>query len=149
MGIGSATGKDKAQEAASMAIASPLLETSIKGATGVILSFWVSPDVGLEDIDVAANMVINECNPDVNLIFGVGFDESLEDEMRITIIATGFSEESNKAAAAKTDVAAPAPKAEPAKKAEEPKAESAPVKEAPKKPVSNDLDLDDLFGDIF
>jgi cell division protein FtsZ len=149
MGIGSATGKDKAQEAASMAIASPLLETSIKGATGVILSFWVSPDVGLEDIDVAANMVINECNPDVNLIFGVGFDESLEDEMRITIIATGFSEESNKAAAAKTDVAAPAPKAEPAKKAEDPKAESAPVKEAPKKPVSNDLDLDDLFGDIF
>ena len=149
MGIGSATGKDKAQEAASMAIASPLLETSIKGATGVILSFWVSPDVGLEDIDVAANMVINECNPDVNLIFGVGFDESLEDEMRITIIATGFSEESNKAAAVKTDVAAPAPKAEPAKKAEEPKAESAPVKEAPKKPVSNDLDLDDLFGDIF
>ena len=149
MGIGSATGKDKAQEAASMAIASPLLETSIKGATGVILSFWVSPDVGLEDIDVAANMVINECNPDVNLIFGVGFDESLEDEMRITIIATGFSEESNKAAAAKTDVAAPAPKAEPAKKAEEPKAESAPVKEAPKKPASNDLDLDDLFGDIF
>ncbi|MBR2613558.1 MAG: cell division protein FtsZ [Clostridia bacterium] len=149
MGIGSATGKDKAQEAASMAIASPLLETSIKGATGVILSFWVSPDVGLEDIDVAANMVINECNPDVNLIFGVGFDESLEDEMRITIIATGFSEESNKAAAVKTDVAAPAPKEEPAKKAEEPKVESAPVKEAPKKPVSNDLDLDDLFGDIF
>ena len=149
MGIGSATGKEKAQEAASMAIASPLLETSIKGATGVILSFWVSPDVGLEDIDVAANMVINECNPDVNLIFGVGFDESLEDEMRITIIATGFSEESNKAAAVKTDVAAPAPKAEPAKKAEEPKVESAPVKEAPKKPASNDLDLDDLFGDIF
>ena len=149
MGIGSATGKDKAQEAASMAIASPLLETSIKGATGVILSFWVSPDVGLEDIDVAANMVVNECNPDVNLIFGVGFDESLEDEMRITIIATGFSEESNKAAAVKTETAAPAPKAEPAKKAEEPKAESAPVKEAPKKPVSNDLDLDDLFGDIF
>ena len=149
MGIGSATGKDKAQEAASMAIASPLLETSIKGATGVILSFWVSPDVGLEDIDVAANMVINECNPDVNLIFGVGFDESLEDEMRITIIATGFSEESNKAAAVKAETAAPAPKAEPAKKAEEPKAESAPVKEAPKKPVSNDLDLDDLFGDIF
>ena len=149
MGIGSATGKDKAQEAASMAIASPLLETSIKGATGVILSFWVSPDVGLEDIDVAANMVISECNPDVNLIFGVGFDESLEDEMRITIIATGFSEESNKLAGVQKAEAAPAPKAEPAKKAEEPKVESAPVKEAPKKPVSNDLDLDDLFGDIF
>ena len=150
MGIGSATGKDKAQEAASMAIASPLLETSIKGATGVILSFWVSPDVGLEDIDIAANMVIGECNPDVNLIFGVGFDENLEDEMRITIIATGFSEESNKAAGVKKAEEAPAPKAaEPVKKAEAPKAEPAPVKEAPKKAKSDELDLDDIFGDIF
>jgi hypothetical protein len=69
--------------------------------------------------------------------------------MRITIIATGFSEESNKLAGVQKAEAAPAPKAEPAKKAEEPKVESAPVKEAPKKPASNDLDLDDLFGDIF
>ena len=147
MGIGSATGKDKAQEAASMAIASPLLETSIKGATGVILSFWVSPDVGLEDIDIAANMVANECNPDVNLIFGVGFDENLEDEMRITIIATGFSEESNRAAAPKKAEAADA--GEESAKKDEPKAEAAPVKEAPKKAKSDELDLDDIFGDIF
>ena len=148
MGIGSATGKDKAQEAASMAIASPLLETSIKGATGVILSFWVSPDVGLEDIDIAANMVANECNPDVNLIFGVGFDENLEDEMRITIIATGFSEESNRAAAPKKAEAADA--GEESAKKDESKAEAAPVvKEAPKKAKSDELDLDDLFGDIF
>ena len=148
MGIGSATGKDKAQEAASMAIASPLLETSIKGATGVILSFWVSPDVGLEDIDIAANMVANECNPDVNLIFGVGFDENLEDEMRITIIATGFSEESNRAAAPKKAEAADA--GEESAKKDEPKAEAAPVvKEAPKKVKSDELDLDDIFGDIF
>ena len=166
MGIGSATGKDKAQEAASMAIASPLLETSIKGATGVILSFWVSPDVGLEDIDIAANMVINECNPDVNLIFGVGFDENLEDEMRITIIATGFTPESNKASAARNFKPAPSPAkpaqkaADPAPKAEMPKVQKVvaeeevkeaptPVKETPKKPKSDDLDLDDLFGDIF
>ena len=148
MGIGSATGKDKAQEAASMAIASPLLETSIKGATGVILSFWVSPDVGLEDIDIAANMVANECNPDVNLIFGVGFDENLEDEMRITIIATGFSEKSNRAAAPKKAEAADA--GEESAKKDESKAEAAPVvKEAPKKAKSDELDLDDLFGDIF
>ena len=69
--------------------------------------------------------------------------------MRITIIATGFSEESNKAATLKSSEAAPAPKAEPAKKAEEVKAESAPVKEAPKKSASDALDLDDFFGDIF
>jgi cell division protein FtsZ len=144
MGIGSATGKDKAQEAASMAIASPLLETSIKGATGVILSFWVSPDVGLEDIDIAANMVTNECNPDVNLIFGVGFDENLEDEMRITIIATGFSEESNRAAEAKS-LGEAATDADAANKAENANAESTAAKEAPKKAASGALDLDDLF----
>jgi cell division protein FtsZ len=150
MGIGNATGKDKAQEAASMAIASPLLETSIKGATGVILSFRVSPDVGLEDIDTAANMVINECNPDVNLIFGVGFDETLDDEMRITIIATGFSAESNKGTPAKIEAPkAETVKAEAPKKPEPVKAEPAPAKEAPKKPASDELDLDDLFGDIF
>lgn len=149
MGIGSATGKDKAQEAASMAIASPLLETSIKGATGVIISFSVSPDVGLEDVDLAANMVTNECNPDANIIFGVGFDENLEDEMRITIIATGFTKETNdapvkveaKPAAEPEKVAATAPKAEPVQ-------EAAPIKIAPKK-NSDALDLDDLLGDLF
>ena len=156
MGIGSATGKDKAQEAASMAIASPLLETSIKGATGVIISFAVSPEVGLEDVDLAATMVTNECNPDASIIFGVAFDESLEDEMRITIIATGFTKESNAAAGftapvvrasvaeeAKTE----APAAEPVKVVK-PVAEAAPVKEAPKK-SSDDFDLDDLLSDLF
>jgi cell division protein FtsZ len=155
MGIGSATGKDKAQEAASMAIASPLLETSIKGATGVIISFSVSPDVGLEDVDLAANMVTNECNPDANIIFGVGFDESLEDEMRITIIATGFTKESNDASV-KVAAAAPtmlvaeeapkaAPKAAPAAVKAEPEAA---IKITPKK-ESDALDLDDLLGDLF
>ena len=92
MGMGKATGKDKAQEAANMAISSPLLETSIKGAKGVIISISASVDVGLEDVDLAANMVRNECNPDASIIFGVGFDETLEDEMRITIIAANFDE---------------------------------------------------------
>lgn len=176
MGIGSATGKDKAQEAASMAIASPLMETSIKGATGVILCFWVSPDVGLEDIDIAASMVKDECNEDVNLIFGVGFDENLEDEMRVTIIATGFSKESNEAAeksaakpiaasvenktepvarpAARPTPAAPKtepkvePKVEPKTEPKsEPKSEPIVVKPAPKK--EGDFDLDDILGDLF
>ena len=90
MGIGSAKGKDKAQTAANMAISSPLLETSIQGAKGILLSVLASPDVGLEDIDTAATMISNECNSDASVIFGVAFDQSLEDEMKITIIAAGF-----------------------------------------------------------
>lgn len=90
MGMGKANGKDKAQEAASMAITSPLLETSIKGARGVIISISASSDVGLEDVDLASTMISNECNPDASVIWGVAFDPELEDEMRITIIAANF-----------------------------------------------------------
>ena len=91
MGMGKASGKDKAQIAANMAISSPLIETSIKGAKGVIISIAASAEVGLEDVDFAANAIRNECNEDANIIFGVAFDPSLEDEMRITIIAAGFN----------------------------------------------------------
>ena len=98
MGIGSASGKDKAENAAKMAISSPLLETSIKGATGVIISISASPDVGLEDVDMASSMITGECNPDADVIWGVAFDPELEDEMRVTIISTGFSKETNEAA---------------------------------------------------
>lgn len=90
MGVGSATGKDKAELAAKAAISSPLLETSIKGARGILISISGSPDIGLEDVDLACNMVYNEAHPDANVIFGVALDPELEDEMRITIIATGF-----------------------------------------------------------
>ena len=90
MGVGSAKDKDKAQIAANMAISSPLIETPINGAKGVLLSVVASPDVGLEDIDTAATMIANECNADASVIFGVAFDQSLEDEMKITIIAAGF-----------------------------------------------------------
>lgn len=90
MGMGRANGKDKAQVAANMAITSPLLETSIKGAKGVIISISASADVGLEDVDLASTMIANECNPDASVIWGVAFDPELEDEMRITIIAANF-----------------------------------------------------------
>ncbi len=93
MGMGKATGKDKAQEAAMMAISSPLLETSIKGAKGVIISISASADVGLEDVDLASTMIANECNSDASVIWGVAFDPELEDEMRITIIAADFEVE--------------------------------------------------------
>ena len=91
MGMGKASGKDKAQIAANMAISSPLIEGSIKGANGIIISIAASAEVGLEDVDFAANAIRNECNEDANIIFGVAFDPSLEDEMRITIIAAGFN----------------------------------------------------------
>ena len=91
MGVGSATGKDKAEQAAMEAISSPLLETSIKGAKGILISMAVSPDVGLEDVDYASTLIAKEANPDANIIWGVSFDPTLEDEMHITIIATGFA----------------------------------------------------------
>ncbi len=95
MGVGAASGKDKAELAAKAAISSPLLETSIEGARGIILSITASPDIQLEDVDLAASMVAEEAHPDANIIWGAAFDPSLEDEMRVTIIATGF--ENNKA----------------------------------------------------
>ena len=90
MGVGSATGKDKAEEAAKEAVSSPLLETSIRGAKGIVISMAVSEDVGLEDVDLAASLISQEASPDANVIWGVSFDPELEDEMKITIIATGF-----------------------------------------------------------
>ena len=90
MGIGEATGKDKATEAARAAISSPLLETTITGATGVLISITASPDIALDDINIASELIRSEAAEDAVIIWGVGFDESLEDTMRVTIIATGF-----------------------------------------------------------
>lgn len=90
MGVGSAQGTDKAQLAAMAAISSPLLETSIAGATGILLNVTGDPNLTLEDVDIACAMVADEAHPDANIIFGASFDPTLEDEMRITIIATGF-----------------------------------------------------------
>lgn len=90
MGVGAAKGKDKAEIAAKAAISSPLLESSIAGARGLIVSITASPDIGLEETDIASTLISEEANPDVNLIWGVAFDPALEDEMRITVIATNF-----------------------------------------------------------
>ena len=103
MGMGSATGKDKAQIAASMAISSPVLEASIKGAKGVIISISASADVGLEDVDLASTMISAECDPDASVIWGVAFDPNLEDEMRITIVAAGFDDKAGEADAQGTE----------------------------------------------
>ncbi|MEG0440918.1 MAG: cell division protein FtsZ [Oscillospiraceae bacterium] len=92
MGVGRAAGKNKAEEAARMAIQSPLLETSIDGARGVIVNITGSMDMGLDEVTAAADMVREVAHPDALFIFGAAFDESMEDEMCITVIATGFDE---------------------------------------------------------
>lgn len=90
MGVGRATGKDKAQAAATQAISSPLLETSIKGAKGVIINITASDDIDLDDVDAAATMIHAQAHPDVNLIWGAALNSELDDEMIVTVIATGF-----------------------------------------------------------
>ena len=92
MGVGRAAGKNKAEEAARMAISSPLLETSINGAKGVLINVTGSMDIGLEEVETAANLVQEAAHPEANIIFGAAFDDTLEDELRVTVIATGFDE---------------------------------------------------------
>ena len=92
MGVGRAAGKNKAEEAARMAISSPLLETSINGAKGVLINVTGSMDIGLEEVETAANLVQEAAHPEANIIFGAAFDDTLEDELRVTVHATGFDE---------------------------------------------------------
>ena len=92
MGVGRAAGKNKAEEAAKMAVSSPLLETSINGAKGVLINVTGSVDIGLEEVETAADLVQQAAHPEANIIFGATFDENLEDELRVTVIATGFDE---------------------------------------------------------
>ena len=95
MGVGTASGRDKAEQAAMAAVSSPLLGTSINGATGVLINITGSSELGLDDVETAANIVMEAANPDANIIFGAAFDDQLEDEMRVTVIATGFDDKKN------------------------------------------------------
>jgi len=90
MGVAEASGKDKAETAAKMAISSPLLETSICGSKGILINITASPDISMDDVDIAVDMVTREAHEDATVIFGVAFDPELEDTMKVTIIATGF-----------------------------------------------------------
>lgn len=96
MGVGHGTGDTKAQDAVRQAISSPLLETSIEGATGVIINFTGGVDLGAIEVFEAADIVRESADPDANIIFGAVIDETLNDEIRITVIATGFEEDENK-----------------------------------------------------
>lgn len=90
MGIGRASGEDRALKAAQQAISSPLLEASIDGAKGILLSIAGSSDLGLFEVNEAAETVSQAASPDANVIFGAVIDESLGESIRVTVIATGF-----------------------------------------------------------
>ncbi len=146
MGVGRAAGKGKAEEAARMAVSSPLLETSINGAKGVLVNVTGSMDIGLEEVESAANLVQQAANPDANIIFGATFDESLEDEIRVTVIATGFDDGK--------EVQAPFTQAAEKVAAAEAEAESAAGAQvqavtAPSEPAQPKVEESDPFDDIF
>ncbi len=128
MGVGKAAGKGKAEDAARAAISSPLMETSINGARGVLINITGSMDMGLDDIEAAATLVQEAAHPDANIIFGAAFDETMDDEIRVTVIATRFDEKPTmKPASMKGGLYT---EAREKTESEEPKAEE-PPKEAP------------------
>ena len=106
MGIGIGSGENKLVDAAKNAIASPLLETNIDGARAVLINITGGADISIVDINEAANLVMEAADPDANIIFGAGIDETMGDDVRITVIATGFEK-------------TPFPTREPAKKPRE------------------------------
>ncbi len=116
MGVGTASGREKAEQAALAAINSPLLETSINGATGVLVNVTGSSELTLDDVETAAGIVQENANPEANIIFGATSSDEFEDEMRVTVIATGFEQRITSAPAAEADTASPvapnAPKAD-------------------------------------
>ena len=151
MGVGHAVGKGKAEEAAKMAVASPLMETSINGAHGVLINVTGSEDMGLEDVEAAANLVQEAAHPDANIIFGATFDNSL-DEIRVTVIATGFEE--GKAKAPGTEGAAKPAQADglytqAAQQAAQPQQQPAQQPAAPQQPAQQEDDPYDTIFKIF
>jgi cell division protein FtsZ len=153
MGVGTASGRDKAEQAAMAAVSSPLLETSINGATGVLINVTGSQDLGLDDVETAANIVMEAANPEANIIFGATFADDFEDEMRVTVIATGFEgskkEEEKKPdrrtfSALNNDFSA-----RPAQQTGRPTTQPAPAPVAPVRPSESDINDIDAVFDIF
>jgi cell division protein FtsZ len=90
MGIGTASAENRAAEAAKSAISSPLLEASVEGATGILLNITGGPDLGLFEVNEAAEIVSSAADSSANIIFGAVIDENMGDEVRVTVVATGF-----------------------------------------------------------
>jgi len=93
MGIGIASGENRAAESARAAVSSPLLETSIEGATGILLNITGGPDIGLFEVNEAAEVVTGAADQNANVIFGAVIDDAMGDEVRVTVIATGFGQQ--------------------------------------------------------
>ena len=91
MGIGEGSGEDKSTTAARAAITSPLLEVSVDGATGILLNIVGGPDLGMHEVDEAARIISEAADPNANIIFGTSIDENMKDEIKLTVIATGFA----------------------------------------------------------
>ncbi|MGI6279360.1 MAG: cell division protein FtsZ [Acutalibacteraceae bacterium] len=93
MGVGIATGRDKAEQAARAAINSPLIETSMDNARGVIISITGSSDIGLEEVELASSIISDMAHPDATIIWGAQLDDTLEDAIRVTVVATGLGDD--------------------------------------------------------
>ncbi|MDD2956739.1 MAG: cell division protein FtsZ, partial [Oscillospiraceae bacterium] len=147
MGVGRAAGKGKAEEAARMAISSPLLETSIEGAKGVLINVTGSMDIGLEEVEQAASLVQAAVYPDALTIFGAQFDETLDDEIRVTVIATGFDKVPSqlpKMPNVQTEAPRPAA-AQDAPEPQNPGAAKAPEPVGPEAELAEEDPFDDIF----
>lgn len=165
MGVGQAKGKEKAEAAANSAIQSPLLETTISGAKGVIISISASEDVDLIDVERAAEIITEQAHPDANITWGIAFDPQLDDEMIITVIATGFVKKGvvDNVMGAVSDVSPAAPQSTPVQRPVQPQpgvpdfaktqpiedippVVQAPVQKAPpEKDPSVDIDDDEFY----
>ncbi len=150
MGVGHAAGKGKAEEAARAAVSSPLMETSINGARGVLVNITGSMDIGLDDVEAAASLVQEAAHPDANIIFGATFDETMDDEMRVTVIATRFDEKpTNSYKNPDRRAVDPASLFSGEKKAAEPAPQTQPAPEPAREPAKPAQDEEDPFIDIF
>ena len=138
MAIGFGKGEDRNEQALDQVIHSPLLETSITGCKGIIINFTSSPDIGLDEVEYAASLVGQEAHPDANVIWGVAFDPELEDEMRVTVIATGFDAGDNKSSS--KVISKPVLDGEPAKK------EEAAAETVTKEQPDDEIDIPQVFG---
>ncbi len=152
MGVGTGTGRDKAEVAAKMAVTSPLLETSISGATGILINITASPDISLDEVETASAMITNEAHPEATVIWGAAFDNSLEDTIKVTVIATGLKSDDNATGGAKPAASAasrPAPASSFSAPAAKPKAEEAPkasIASDEKESLISDSDFDDIMN---
>ncbi|MBO5023785.1 MAG: cell division protein FtsZ [Clostridia bacterium] len=149
MGVGTGTGRDKAEVAAKAAISSPLLESSISGATGIIINITASPDISLDEVETASAMISQEAHPDATIIWGATFDNSLEDTIKVTVIATGFrAEDENKAPVNKGfNFATPKATAKPAPVAPtKPAAPTQTIAKADDSSLISDDDFDDIMA---